>query len=142
MTPLTGIGGADENAAVAFATTHWSVVLAAQTESPAAQEALDQLCRSYWLPLYAFIRRDGHSPEEAEDLTQEFFARLLQRRDFDAVRREKGSSLRILSLVSLKHFLSNERHRAGAIKRGRGELPFRSTRFWRTSGANRSRPTI
>ncbi len=111
--------GADAGAAT-FATTHWSVVLTAQGRSPAADAALEALCRTYWLPLYAFIRREGYSVEEAKDLTQEFFARWLERRDFDAVRREKGR-LRSYLLVSLKHFLANERNRAAAIKRGRGQ---------------------
>src|SRR5688572_28699856 len=102
---------------MAFVTTQWSVVLAAQGHSAAAQEALETLCRRYWRPLYGFVRRRGLSPEEAEDLTQAFFARLLERRDLDAVRRVKGR-LRSYLLVALKHFLSNERHRATAIKRG------------------------
>ena len=106
----------------AFLTTRWSVVLTAQGESAAAREALETLCRSYWLPLYAFVRRSGRDPEEAKDLTQEFFARLLARRDFEAVRREKGR-LRSYLLVALKHFLANEHHRAQAAKRGRGETP-------------------
>jgi RNA polymerase sigma factor (sigma-70 family) len=106
--------------AAAFVTTHWSVVLSAQGRSPAAQAALEQLCRSYWPPLYAFIRRQGYSSEEAEDLTQDFFARLLERRDFEAVRREKGR-LRSYLLVALKHFLVNERQRAAAVKRGHGQ---------------------
>jgi len=96
--------------------------LTAQSQSPAAQAALETLCCAYWKPLYAFVRREGHQFEEAEDLTQEFFARLLARRDFDAVRREKGR-LRSYLLVSLKHFLANERDRSKAIKRGRGERP-------------------
>jgi RNA polymerase sigma factor (sigma-70 family) len=104
----------------AFVTTHWSVVLEAQGRSPAANEALEKLCRSYWPPLYAFIRRQGYSREEAKDLTQDFFARLLERRDFDAVRREKGR-LRSYLLVALKHFLSNAREHAAAIKRGSGQ---------------------
>lgn len=103
-----------------FATTHWSVVLAAQGASPVAQQALEKLCRSYWRPLYGFIRRQGHGPEEAQDLTQGFFAQLLERRDLDVVRREKGR-LRSYLLVSLKHFLANERQRARAIKRGGGQ---------------------
>jgi RNA polymerase sigma-70 factor (ECF subfamily) len=111
-----------EENAVAFLTTRWSVVLSAQGESAAAREALETLCRSYWLPLFAFVRREGHDPEDAKDLTQEFFARLLERRDFDAVRREKGR-LRSYLLVALKHFLSNQRQRAQAVKRGRGEQP-------------------
>jgi RNA polymerase sigma factor (sigma-70 family) len=111
-----------DHGGAAFLTTRWSVVLTAQGESAAAREALEMLCRSYWLPLYAFVRRNGHDPEDAKDLTQEFFARLLERRDFDAARREKGR-LRSYLLVALKHFLSNERQRANAIKRGRGEHP-------------------
>ena len=103
----------------AFATTQWSVVLAAQGESPAADEALEKLCRTYWRPLYAFIRRQGHGVEEAQDLTQSFFARILQRRDLDAVRREKGR-LRSYLLVALKNFLANEHYRATAVKRGDG----------------------
>jgi RNA polymerase sigma-70 factor (ECF subfamily) len=95
------------------------VVLTAQGTSPAAQEALEKLCRVYWRPLYGFVRRQGNGPEEAEDLTQGFFARLLERRDLDVVRREKGR-LRSYLLVSLKHFLANERHRAMAFKRGGG----------------------
>jgi RNA polymerase sigma-70 factor (ECF subfamily) len=108
-----------QNGAVVFATTHWSVVLEAQGQSPAAQEALEKLCRTYWRPVYSFIRRQGAGPEEAEDLTQGFFALLLERRDLETVRREKGR-LRSYLLVSLKHFLTNERYRATTIKRGEG----------------------
>jgi RNA polymerase sigma factor (sigma-70 family) len=107
---------------VAFVTTNWSVVLAAQTRSPAADQALEKLCRTYWPPIYSFVRRDGRSVEDAQDLTQGFFARLLERRDFDAVRQEKGR-LRSYLLVALKHFLVNERARAGSIKRGEGRAP-------------------
>jgi RNA polymerase sigma-70 factor (ECF subfamily) len=96
------------------------VVLEAQGESPGAQEALEQLCRIYWRPLFAFVRRQGWDPEQAKDLTQGFFALLLERRDFDAVRKEKGR-LRSYLLVSLKHFLEDERRREIAIKRGRGQ---------------------
>jgi len=117
---LSAIGGSAQNGAVAFATTHWSVVLAAQDESPAAQEALEKLCRTYWRPIYSFVRRQGVGPEEAEDLTQGFFALLLERRDLSAVRKEKGR-LRSYLLVSLKHFLADERRRAMAIKRGKGQ---------------------
>src|SRR5262249_38148179 len=99
-----------------FATTHWSVVLAAQERSPAADAALETLCRTYWLPLYAFIRREGYENEEAKDLTQAFFANWLERRDFDAARKEKGR-LRSYLLISLKHFLTNERNKARAAKR-------------------------
>ena len=104
---------------VAFVTTHWSVVLAAQGSSPAAEEALEKLCRTYWRPIYSFVRREGRTIEDAQDVTQSFFARLLERRDFDAVRREKGR-LRSYLLVALKHFLTNERQRAMSIKRGEG----------------------
>jgi RNA polymerase sigma-70 factor (ECF subfamily) len=96
------------------------VVLAAQGSSPAAEEALEKLCRTYWRPIYGFVRRQGVGPEEAKDLTQGFFALLLERRDLDAVRREKGR-LRSYLLTSLKHFLANERNRATAIKRGEGQ---------------------
>ena len=104
----------------AFTTTHWSVVLAAQGPSPAAEEALEKLCRTYWRPIYGFVRRQGVEPEEAKDLTQGFFALLLQRRDLDTVRKEKGR-LRSYLLTSLKHFLTNERERSMAIKRGEGQ---------------------
>jgi DNA-directed RNA polymerase specialized sigma24 family protein len=106
--------------AAAFATTHWSLVLAAQAQSPAAEEALEKLCRIYWRPLYAFARRQGYNPEEAGDLTQGFFQLLLTRRDLYAVRKEKGR-LRSYLLVSFKHFLGGERRREMTIKRGRGQ---------------------
>jgi len=109
-----------ENGAAAFATTNWSVVLEAQGRSPAARDALEKLCRTYWRPVYSFIRRQRAGPEEAEDLTQGFFALLLERKDLNAVRKEKGR-LRSYLLTSLKHFLTNERHRAMAIKRGEGQ---------------------
>ena len=96
------------------------MVLEAQGESPAAEEALETLCRTYWRPVYSFVRRQGVGPEEAEDLTQGFFALLLERRDFDTVQKEKGR-LRSYLLTSLKHFLTNERNRAIAIKRGKGQ---------------------
>ena len=109
-----------QNGEMAFTTTHWSVVLAAQGPSPAAEEALEKLCRTYWRPIYGFVRRQGVEPEEAKDLTQGFFALLLERRDFDAVRKEKGR-LHSYLLTSLKHFLANERNRTMAIKRGEGQ---------------------
>lgn len=101
-----------------FHTTHWSVVLtAAHGPSTEARAALEKLCATYWYPLYAFVRREGHSADEAQDLTQAFFARLLERRDFEQARREKGR-LRSFLLVALKNFLINEWHRARAEKRG------------------------
>jgi len=90
VTSLTGLGGNAKRDAVAFTTTHWSVVLEAQGESAAAQEALEKLCRIYWRPIYSFVRRQGAGPEEAQDLTQGFFALLLERRDLRTVRKEKG----------------------------------------------------
>lgn len=120
LTSLTAIGGDAQHGAGAFITTRWSVVLDAQGESPAAQAALEELCRTYWRPIYGFVRREGVGPEEAKDLTQGFFALLLVRRDFDAVRKEKGR-LRSYLLISLKHFLTNEHERAMAIKRGEGQ---------------------
>jgi RNA polymerase sigma factor (sigma-70 family) len=104
----------------AFVTTQWSVVLAAQERSPAAEAALEKLCRTYWWPLYGFVRRQGRSPEEAQDLTQGFFAMLLERRDFESVRREKGR-LRSYLLVSLKNFLAKAHRREMAVKRGEGQ---------------------
>src|SRR2546427_11107289 len=89
-----------DNGGAAFVTTHWSVVLTAQGHSPAADEALEKLCRSYWRPIYSFVRREGRTVEDAQDLTQGFFALILERRDFDAVRQEKGR-LRSYLLVSL-----------------------------------------
>jgi RNA polymerase sigma factor (sigma-70 family) len=95
-------------------------VLEAQGESPAAQEALEKLCRVYWRPIYCFVQRHSVGLEEAQDLTQGFFALLLERRDLRTVRKEKGR-LRSYLLTALKHFLADERRRAMAIKRGKGE---------------------
>ena len=121
-TALTPIGSAatERHSGAAFTTTHWSVVLTAQGESPDAQEALEKLCRMYWRPIYSFVRRQGLAQAEAEDITQGFFAQLLERRSFDAVRKEKGR-LRSFLLASLKYFLADEQRRAMAIKRGKGQ---------------------
>lgn len=105
-----------------FSTTNWSVVLEAQGQSPAAQKALEKLCHTYWRPVYSFVRREGVRTEEAEDLTQSFFALLLERRNFDAVRKEKGR-LRSYLLTSLKHFLISEHRRSVTMKRGKGQQP-------------------
>jgi len=120
VTSLTAIGGNAYHGRAAFTTTHWSVVLEAQGESPAAQAALEKLCRGYWRPIYCFVRRQGARPEEAQDLTQGFFALLLERRDLRTVRKEKGR-LRSYLLSAVKHFLADEHRRATAIKRGKGE---------------------
>jgi RNA polymerase sigma factor (sigma-70 family) len=113
-------GQITQSGAVVFATTHWSVVLAAQGQSPAAQEALEKLCRIYWWPIYGFVRRQGYKPEEAQDLTQSFFARLLERRDLETIRQEKGR-LRSYLLASVKNFLSKARDRELTVKRGQGQ---------------------
>ncbi|PYK21969.1 MAG: RNA polymerase subunit sigma-24, partial [Verrucomicrobia bacterium] len=125
--PLTGVSATGESVhgTGVFATTHWSVVLEAQGESPAAQEALEKLCRTYWRPIYVFVRRQGVGAEDAEDLTQGFFALLLERKDLNSVRKEKGR-LRSYLLASVKHFLADESRRAMALKRGKGQrlIPF------------------
>jgi RNA polymerase sigma factor (sigma-70 family) len=120
-TSLSAIGGNAHHGAIAFTTTHWSVVLEAQGESPAAQEALENLCRTYWRPIYSFVRRERIRPEDAKDLTQGFFALILERKDFQSVRQEKGR-LRSFLLASLKHFIANERRDARTIKRGGGRM--------------------
>jgi RNA polymerase sigma factor (sigma-70 family) len=97
-----------------FATTRWTVVRAA---GEAAGEALESLCAAYWYPLYAYVRRQGFSKEDAEDLTQGFFAMLLARQDFASLKQENGR-FRAFLLAALKNFLSNERDRAGRLKRG------------------------
>jgi DNA-directed RNA polymerase specialized sigma24 family protein len=124
VTSATAFGptAAGEHAKAAFTTTHWSVVLEAQGESPAAQEALEKLCRMYWRPTFAFLRRQGIAPAEAEDITQGFFAELLERRSLSAVRKEKGR-LRSFLLGGLKYFVANEERRVMAIKRGKGQRP-------------------
>jgi RNA polymerase sigma factor (sigma-70 family) len=119
-TSLSAIGGCAHHGAAAFTTTHWSVVLEAQGQSPAAQEALEKLCRMYWPPIYSFVRRQGVGSAEAEDITQGFFAQLLERKSFDAVRKEKGR-LRSYLLGALKYFLADEQRRAMANKRGKGQ---------------------
>jgi len=101
-----------------FATTHWSVVLAAaDPEAPEAAAALEQLCRTYWYPLYAYVRRRGYSPEDAQDLTQEFFWRLVDRKWLPQADRQKGR-FRSFCLAAMNHFLANEWDRAKAVKRG------------------------
>jgi RNA polymerase sigma factor (sigma-70 family) len=108
---------------VEFVTTHWSVVMrASHSESPEAGAALAQLCRTYWYPLYAFVRRGGYDVEDAKDLTQEFFARLIEKRDLSRVGREKGR-FRSFLLAAMKHFLVSEWRRATAKKRG-GDFEF------------------
>src|SRR5262245_44145516 len=123
-TSLSATDATGQDPAV-FATTHWSVVLEAQGESPAAQKALEKLCRTYWRPIYGYVRRHGVGTEDAEDLTQGFFALLLERKDLNSVRKEKGR-LRSYLLTSVKHFLADESRHAMALKRGKGQrlIPF------------------
>ncbi len=103
-----------------FTTTHWSVVLrAAQVGMPGVQEALETLCRLYWYPLYAYVRRRGYGPEEAQDLTQGFFAQILQRNDVAQADRNKGR-FRSFLLGAMNHFLAYEWRKAHAAKRGGG----------------------
>ena len=108
--------------AAVFATTHWSVVLAAgQSTDAQASTALEQLCRAYWYPLYAYVRRRGISHEDAQDLTQAFFAHLLRKDFLEGVGPEKGR-FRSFLLACLKHFLVDEWQKAGTAKRG-GNCP-------------------
>ena len=104
-----------------FATTHWSVVLSAgDCGSSQAERSLAILCENYWFPLYAFVRRSGHSAEDSQDLTQEFFVRLLDKNFLAAADRQKGR-FRTFLLAAMKHFLANEYDRARAKKRGGGQ---------------------
>jgi DNA-directed RNA polymerase specialized sigma24 family protein len=103
-----------------FATTHWSVVLAAgRRGSPQSEAALAALCQAYWFPLYAYVRRVGHSVNDAQDLTQDFFARLLEKQYLATADPQRGK-FRCFLLTSLKHFLANAGDRAKARKRGGG----------------------
>ena len=106
----------------AFVTTHWSLVLSARDKnSPQSADALEKLCRTYWFPIYAFVRRQGHGPHDAQDLTQEFFARVLGKNYFAGADRAKGR-FRSFLLASLKHFLANEWDKTRAQKRGGGQI--------------------
>ncbi len=121
MFPSAPAGMESVQGGSSFASTHWSVVLAAREHNgTAADEALARLCMIYWRPLYAFIRRSGASLEDAEDLTQEFFYRFLAR---DSLRNvaPSGGRFRSFLLACLKHFLANERERAHAQRRGGGQ---------------------
>jgi len=109
-----------------FVTTHWSAVLSAGgADSPQAQKALAELCQAYWYPLYAYIRRTGYSPHDAEDMTQGFFAKLLEKNFLADAKQEKGR-FRSFLLIALKRFMANQWDRANAEKRGGGKkiIPF------------------
>jgi RNA polymerase sigma factor (sigma-70 family) len=114
-----------------FATTHWTVVLAAgRRHTPQSDRALEELCRTYWFPLYAYVRRRGHAKADAEDLTQAFFARFLEKNYLAGLSAERGR-FRAFLLAALKHFLANEWDRSRAQKRGGGGLPL--SLDWRTA---------
>ncbi len=117
-----GASGAESGSADAwFKTTHWSTVLhAADSNDPTAEASLSRLCQTYWYPLYYYIRRLGHSPEDAQDLTQEFLARLVHKQYLKGVKQEKAK-FRSFLLVALKGFLANEWDRANRLKRGGGQ---------------------
>jgi RNA polymerase sigma factor (sigma-70 family) len=107
-----------------FNTTHWSVVLeAGQNESPRSASALEKLCQTYWYPLYTYVRRYGHNRQDAEDLTQDFFTRLLGKNYVAKADRDRGK-FRTFLLGSLKNFMLNEWKRAGRLKRGGGPNEF------------------
>lgn len=112
-----------------FVATHWSAVLAAKDKgSPQSDAALETLCRTYWYPLYVFARRQGHQPHDAQDLVQEFFARLLRKDYLEAVERGRGR-FRTFLMMALKRFMANEWDRTRAQKRGGGQelLPLDTT---------------
>ena len=115
-----------------FPATQWSVVLAAGGKvSEQSRTALEALCRSYWPPLYSYVRREGHSPEVAQDVVQGFLARLLERDDFAAVAPDRGR-FRSYLLAGLRHYLASEARRQGAQKRGGGEsaIPLEGAVEW------------
>jgi DNA-directed RNA polymerase specialized sigma24 family protein len=124
---------------VSFETTRWSVVVAAGgDDSSAARAALATLCETYWYPLYAYVRRRGTSPDDARDLTQGFFASLLERRDFEHLRQERGR-FRAFLLASLQHFVANEAARRRTQKRG-GDITFLPLAFDDAEGRYRIEP--
>lgn len=114
------ISGASSGGETVFATTRWSVVLAAgETLTPSGETALAQLCRAYWYPLYAFVRRKGHPADEAQDLTQEFFARLLEKNYVAQADRARGR-FRTFLLTAMQHFLADQWDKSRRLKRGGG----------------------
>jgi RNA polymerase sigma factor (sigma-70 family) len=123
MSPGNQGGPSELRGAADFDTTHWSVVLTAgHRSSPDSRKALSTLCQAYWYPLYAYARRRGRNVEEAQDLTQEFFARLLEK-DYLAVAQPGRGRFRSFLLTAFKHFLANEWDKARAQKRGGGCAP-------------------
>jgi RNA polymerase sigma-70 factor (ECF subfamily) len=112
-------GSSSSAAPRVFPNTRWSVVLAARQPSPESAAALEAICQAYWYPLYAYVRRCGQSPHDAQDLTQAFFCRLLEKRLLDAADRDRGR-LRSFLVASLKNFMNSEWRRAAAQRRGGG----------------------
>lgn len=114
--------GALSNSGAVFVTTHWSVVVAAgRSETPRARAALEQLCRNYWHPLYYYVRRQGVPPDDAQDLTQAFFAIFLSRNSIATADPDRGR-FRSFLLASLKNFLHDEWDKSRALKRGGGQV--------------------
>ena len=120
-TPGSTAGGSDPPHRPVFVTTHWSMVVkAGRSDTPLARAALEKLCRTYWFPLYAYVRRRGQSVEDAQDLTQEFFARVLERHWLARADQAKGR-FRTFLLTAMERFLANEWDKARALKRGGGQ---------------------
>jgi DNA-directed RNA polymerase specialized sigma24 family protein len=121
--PSRGGPGTSPDAGGRFETTQWSLVVAAgQRGSAAAEDALARLCSLYWYPVFVFVRRRGYSADDAQDLTQGFFARLIEKDDLSAADRSRGR-FRSFLLTNCQYFLANERDRAFALKRGGGRVP-------------------
>jgi len=117
-----------------FSPTQWTVILQAGQPGEARDQALEKICQTYWYPIYAFVRRRGQSAEDAQDLTQEFFARLTTRDWLAGVGRDHGARFSTLLLTMLKHFLADQHDRATALKRGGGvpciPLDFAQAEAW------------
>ncbi|HOW73789.1 MAG TPA: sigma-70 family RNA polymerase sigma factor [Phycisphaerae bacterium] len=123
MFPSRPDGSFSSADARSFPSTQWSVVLAAgDSVAPDAREAMEQLCRKYWYPLYAYVRRQGHSPEDAQDLTQAFFAQFIENKYLGLADPQRGR-FRSFLLASMRHFLHDEWDRATAARRGGGQKP-------------------
>ncbi len=144
MTTLPSTPAASTPADI-FATTHWTVVLeAGKRHTSQSDRALEELCRAYWFPLYAYVRRRGHNREDAEDLTQAFFARFLAKNYLEGLSAERGR-FRAFLLASLKHFLINDWKKSQRQKRGGGQAPLSldwqtaDTKF-QVAGANEPSP--
>lgn len=126
-----------------FATTRWTVVLQAGRDGPERQHALEQFCQTYWYPIYAFIRRRGQSPEDARDLTQEFFARLLEKEWLGGAECREDARFSTLLLTMVKRFLINEHERTQTAKRGGRQIAidFTPAEEWiETEGATGETP--